>query len=247
MIELLDKADKYAAGKINEALDKVIAQAYADGYRDGYKECQDHVSVNLRISNTEYVDLGLPSGTMWASRNVGATAPEDYGFYYAWGEIQPKDNDKWDTYKWCNGGANQLTKYCSYAENGYNGFNDNLKVLQASDDAATAEWGSGWRMSTHEEWIELLLNTTTTWTTLNGVPGRRITGANGNSIFLPAAGSWSYGQINFAGEQGYYWSGSLGENPTTAWGFYIDSEGFSCNGAYSRYYGYPIRPVHSGK
>ena len=198
------------------------------------------------INGFEYVDLGLPSGTMWATYNVGATSPEDFGYYFAWGETQPKEKYYWDTYKWCNGEPKQLTKYCNYAQDGFDGYTDNLIVLQASDDVATDMWGSGWRMSTREEWMELVINTTATWTTLNGVNGTRFTSANGNSIFLPAAGSISFDYFAFVGEQGYYWSGSLNEgNPQMAWGFYIGSDGCSNNGAYSRYYGYVIRPVHS--
>ena len=95
----------------------------------------------------EYVDLGLPSGTLWATCNVGADTPEGYGDYFAWGETTPKTTYNWNTYKYCNGGEglNTLTKYCSDSNFGYNGFTDNLTVLQLmDDDAATVNWGSGW-------------------------------------------------------------------------------------------------------
>ena len=136
----------------------------------------------------EYVDLGLPSGLLWATCNVGANAPEEYGDYFAWGETQPKDTYNWSNYQYCMGNSNTLTKYCNNASYGYNGYTDDLTTLQPGDDAATAQWGSGWRMPTKDEWQELLDNTTTTWTTQDGVNGRLFTAANGNSLFLPAAG-----------------------------------------------------------
>ena len=137
-----------------------------------------------------YVDLGLPSGLLWAACNVGANAPEEYGDYFAWGETQPKDVYNWSTYQYCMGSNNTLTKYCTDPNYGYNGFTDNLTILLPEDDAATANWGNGWRMPTKEEWQELLDNTTVTWTQQNGVNGRLFTGSNGNSLFLPAAGRW---------------------------------------------------------
>ena len=85
-----------------------------------------------------YVDLGLPSGTLWATCNVGADTPEGYGDYFAWGETQPKDVYNWSNYQYCNGSHDQLTKYCNNSSYGYNGFTDNLTTLQPGDDAATA-------------------------------------------------------------------------------------------------------------
>ena len=93
----------------------------------------------------EYVDLGLPSGTLWATCNVGADTPESYGDYFAWGETEPKTTYDWSTYKYCVGEYDRLTKYCSDTTYGYNGFTDDLYVLQPSDDAATVNWGEGWR------------------------------------------------------------------------------------------------------
>ena len=106
----------------------------------------------------EYVDLGLPSGLLWAACNVGADSPEDYGDYFAWAETTTKSVYNWSTYQYCMGTATTLTKYCSNAGYGYNGYTDNLTTLQTGDDAATAQWGSGWRMPTKEEWQELLAN-----------------------------------------------------------------------------------------
>lgn len=134
-----------------------------------------------------YVDLGLPSGTLWATYNVGANAPEDYGDYFAWGEIVPKDCCGMNNYQhWIN--DNRLTKYNNNSNYGYNGFTDTLTTLLPEDDAATTNWGAGWRTPTMGEWQELLDNTTTTWTTSNGVYGRLFTATNGETLFMPAAG-----------------------------------------------------------
>ena len=179
-----------------------------------------------------YVDLGLPSGLLWATCNVGADAPWDYGDYFAWGETQPKDDYNWDTYQYSNGGFYEeckddfipyLTKYCNRSSLGYNGFTDNLTTLLPEDDAATANWGSGWRMPTKEEWQELYNNTTVTWTTQNGVNGRLFTAANGNSLFLPAAGF--HEDSDLYGGIGFYWSSSLYTGgPLSAWCFSFSSD-----------------------
>ena len=193
----------------------------------------------------DYVNLGLPSGTLWATCNVGATTPEGYGDYFAWGETQTKDYYDWSTYKWCNGSRNTLTKYCTNSNYGYNGFTDNLTVLQPGDDAATANWGSGWRTPTREQWQELYQNTTNTWTTRNGVNGRFFTASNGNSLFLPAAGYRWDGELYFAGGLGLYWSSSLTtDSPGDAWllGFLSDYTSVDSSG---RYYGRSVRAVRS--
>ena len=192
----------------------------------------------------DWVDLGLPSGLLWATRNVGASSPEDYGEYFAWGETQPKEVYNWSTYRYCNNGDyHQLTKYCNDSRYGYNGFTDNLTILQSGDDAATANYGG--RTPTEEEWEELLDNTTATWTTQNGVNGRHFTGPNGNSLFLPAAGSRLDGSLYNAGFAGYYWSSSLETViPDAAW--YFDFDAGSQNMYYLyRYLGYSVRAVRS--
>ena len=192
-----------------------------------------------------YVDLGLPSGLLWATWNVGADSPEDYGDYFAWGETQPKSDYSWGTYQYCNGSASTLTKYCNNASYGYNGFTDNLTTLQPSDDAATANWGTDWRMPTIEEWQELYNSTTHIWTTQNGVKGELFTATNGNSLFLPAAGSRYGTSLGNASTFGGYWSSSLiTGGPYVAWCLYFDSG--SCRmGGYDRDGGRSVRPVRS--
>ena len=192
----------------------------------------------------EYVDFGLPSGTLWATCNVGATTPEGYGNYYAWGETTTKSTYEWSTYRYCNGSSsNTLTKYCNSSSCGNNGFTDNLTTLQLSDDAARANWGGDWRMPTKAEWEELKNNTTVTWTTQNGVYGKKFTASNGNSLFLPAAGFRIDGSLYDAGSHGYYWSSSLyTDYPGYAWNIYFDSD--ECYmGSDKRYYGRSVRAV----
>lgn len=142
----------------------------------------------------EYVDLGL--SVKWATCNVGANKPEEYGDYFAWGEVKPKEVYDWSTYKWCDGSEESLTKY--------NGYFDISFELELSDDVAHTNWGGDWRMPTAEDFIELMGQCTWTRATLNGVKGRKVTGPNGNSIFLPDAGirkgDWCGGKI------GAYWS-----------------------------------------
>ena len=193
--------------------------------------------------NHAYVDLGLPSGLLWATCNVGAETPEDYGDYFAWGETQPKDTYTWNTYQYCNGSYSMLTKYCNNFYYGYNGFTDNLTTLLPEDGAATANWGSDWRRPTKEEWQELYNNTTVTWTTQNGVNGRSFTASNGNSLFLPAAGYRWGGELLDAGSYGYYWSSSLSTDyPHYAWYLGFSSGGTSVI-SNLRDFGFSVRPV----
>lgn len=195
------------------------------------------------VNGHTYVDLGLPSGTLWATCNVGANSPEEYGSYFAWGETQPKETYDWSTYQYCNG--SYLTKYCYDASLGYNGFTDNLTVLQPSDDAATANWGDDWRMPTKAEWEELYNNTTVTWTTQNGVFGRLFTASNGNRLFLPAAGYCWVDDLYDVGSYGYYWSSSLmPDYPGGAWRFYVNSD-YCDMDYYDRNYGLSVRAVRS--
>ena len=207
------------------------------------------IEVTLSGSGSDhlYVDLGLPSGLLWATCNVGADMPEAYGDYFAWGETTPKDTYNWSTYQYCMGSYNTMTKYCQNSGYGYNGFTDNLTTLEPSDDAATANWGNGWRMPTQAEFQELLDNTTVTWTQLGGVNGRLFTAANGNSLFLPAAG-YRYGSsLYYAGSIGRYWSSSLYTgSPDYAWSFYFLS-GYDGMNYLSRYDGFTVRPVRSAR
>ena len=193
----------------------VITCSATDG--SGVKaECQVKVVKDNSgtINGREYVDLDLPSGTLWATCNVGANSPEEYGDYFAWGDTAPKDGYNWSHYKWCDLSGYAMTKYCTHSEYGYNGFTDGKTELDPEDDAATANWGSSWRMPSVNQTQELCNSnyTTSEWRTKNGVNGRKITSkSNGNSIFLPAAGRrWDDDdELNLAGSYGGYWSSSL--------------------------------------
>ncbi len=191
---------------------------------ENYGRGDNFVSVSMVVNgNTmpnvknychRFVDLGLPGGVLWATCNVGASMPEDYGLYFAWGETVGYAKGEshtfdWAHYKWCNGSSYSMTKYCTSSSYGRV---DNKTVLDAADDAATANWGDGWRMPTLQEMKDLVDDkyTTTEWVTVNGVSGRKITSkSNGNSIFLPAAGYRNDTSLGSEGSYGYYWSSSL--------------------------------------
>ena len=212
------------------------------------------------IAGHEYVDLGLPSGTLWATCNVGASKPEEYGLYYQWGDTQGYSSDTSDgryfdwkdgsgnvTYKWCNGTETSLTKYNT---NSSYGTVDNKTVLDPEDDAAHVPLGGNWRMPTYAEWTELRENCTWTWTSDyngTGVAGRIVTsnkdGYTDKSIFLPAAGFRGGDDLSDAGSFGYYWSSSLSsDDPSGAYYviFYSGGVGRKYGG---RCYGLSIRPV----
>ena len=190
----------------------------------------------------EYVDLGL--SVKWATCNVGATKPEDYGDYFAWGETQPKSTYNWSTYKWCNGSYNTLTKYCTNSDYGTY---DGKSTLELADDAARANWGGSWRMPTKEEQDELRDNCKWECTTQNGVKGYKVTsnkkGYTKNSIFLPAAGCRDGSSLDDVGSCGRCWSNSLNtDNPSGAYYLYFNSYGVGWD-YYGRCYGRSVRPV----
>ena len=192
-----------------------------------------------------YVDLGLPSGTLWATCNVGATSPEGYGDYFAWGETTAKSSYGWSTYRY--GRAYAVTKYNQISSYGANGYTDDLTELELSDDAAYVNWGSDWRTPSVDQFNELVNSsyTTSTWTTLNGVNGQLITSkSNGNFIFLPAAGRYET-QLYSRGENGYYWSRSLKpSSPNTAQLLFFTSS-YSQINTYTRCFGVSVRPVRA--
>ena len=209
------------------------------------------------VGGKKYVDLGLPSGTLWATCNVGADSPEDYGLYFAWGETTGNTQDTsdgrsfdWSTYKYCSGSYSTLTKYCNDSSCGYNGFTDNLTELVPEDDAATANWGTNWCMPSYDQFNELINSsyTTTEWTTVNGVYGRKITskvsGHVGNFIFLPAAGYRNNSSVYNAGSYGIYWSRTLNTSyPDSARGLNFRSSSINTSSSYDRYFGRSVRPV----
>ena len=193
----------------------------------------------------EYVDLGLPSGTLWATMNIGATSPEDYGDYFAWGETAPKDVYNWSTYQWCNGSSDTMTKYCTNSSYGYNGFTDGKTELDPEDDAATVNWGPSWCMPSVGQIKELMEKCSIQWTTMSGVNGLLVTGPNGNTMFLPAAGALEGRSLEDAGVRGYYWSCALDPDANMfAFMLGVMTEG---SGQYFglRDHGYTVRAVRS--
>lgn len=201
-------------------------------------------------TDVEWVDLGLPSGLLWAKCNLGATAPYEYGGHYAWGETWTKSAYSWASYIHSNGESNKLTKYCcrsSEGSFGYKGFLDKLTTLQPADDAATAKLGNGARIPTYNDWIELMTNTSSEWTTLHGTKGMLFTAPNGNTLFLPAAGAYVESSCAYRGEGAYYWSSSLFTGmPESAWTSFFNDDDAGLIDA-ERCEGRSVRPVRSAK
>lgn len=206
---------------------------------------KDNTNKNDNKTTEEWVDLGLPSGLLWASCNLGANTPEGYGNYYAWAETATKEVYTWSTYHYCTvDDRDSLQTLTKYNTSEAYGAVDNLTLLQASDDATTQALGNGARIPTKEEWEELLNNTTSEWTTQNGVNGYKFTASNGKSIFLPAAGSFNESELIVAGEYGFYWSASLyTDDPSDAWSFSFQSEGHRIGSFGYRTDGQSVRPV----
>ena len=187
------------------------------------------------------IDLGLPSGTKWACCNVGASSPEDYGGYYAWGETEEKSNYTPLTYKYYLGDLDSDGYY--YDSNEYQNIGS---ISGTSYDVAHVKWGGSWRMPTLDEIKELFNKCSWEWTSVNGVSGQKVTGPNGNSIFLPAAGVRDGTEVFGRGSYGYYWSGTLYEDFSSgAYGFdfsFVGSEDHDLDVG-DRGFGHPVRPV----
>ena len=176
------------------------------------------------IAEHEYVDLGLPSGLKWATCNIGASTPEGYGDYYAWGEITTKTEYTEENCRTYDVSMNDISGNANY-------------------DAARANWGSTWRMPTMTEMEELQDNCTWKWTTKNGVNGTIVTGPNGNSIFLPAAGYCDSSSYCYVGKDGFYWNSTPYERGNYgAMGFNFHSIKNTPWDSY-RFLGLPVRPV----
>ncbi len=218
----------------------------------------------------EWVDLGLPSGTKWATCNIGATKPEEFGNYYAWGEVTPKSIYNWSTYKYSNSDG-QLTKYNIESRYGRNGFADGKTVLELEDDAAHFNWGGKWRMSTEAQQDELYDQCYWVWTESydgSGVKGYIVYKAKSEAdkgkyvykgktssssyslsdahIFLPAAGYRYDGGLSFAGSYGYYWSSSVSSDEYYAW-YVLSGQNDVCSYANYRFFGQSVRAVIPGE
>ena len=213
-----------------------------DNFADGKEQSDTSVAESGAIDGRGYVDLGLSSGTLWATCNVGAESPEEYGDYFAWGETSPKLDYSWETYKYGDDDE-QLTKYCTKNSYGKDGFVDDKAMLDADDDAATVNWGYDWRMPTVDEIEELYSECSSTWTSQNGKIGRLFTGPNGNTLFLPAAGYFVKTSLSNVGYGGSCWSSMLAVGgPWSAYYYYWDSTEKTVI-RNSRVCGRPVRPV----
>ena len=203
------------------------------GKNHSYLKCPDN-------HHPHAIDLGLPSGTKWACCNVGADKPEAYGGYYAWGETEEKTVYNEVTYQYCTGedadGDGMYDKNSGYQDLGSD-------IAGTLYDVAQVKWGDSWLMPSLSQFKELLDNSTSTWTTREGVYCRQFTGRNGGTIFLPAAGSRRHDNINSAGSFGYYWSST--QYPSYSNCAYV--LGFNSDGAtryyYGRFCGLLVRPV----
>lgn len=193
-------------------------------------------SSSSTINGQEYVDLGLPSGTLWATRNIGARSPEAYGCYFAWGETKEKDYYGWDTYFYCDGTQNSC----------YN-IGDNIAGTEY--DVAHLWWGGTWQMPSLDQIKELIDNCSRKWMKQNDVNGILVTGPNGNTIFFPAAGNSRLSDYNYLGVHGGYWSSSPYTNVKGfSYYFYFDSSNWNWDNQYNyRYYGRSVRAVSTEK
>lgn len=246
-IDFADAAVKTIYVPTEECLDTYKNATWWTSYKWKMKWINEFVPT---IPVPEAVDLGLPSGLKWASFNVGASAPEEYGDYYAWGDTETRSYYSWSTYKFRTSGDNgQNIKLSKYNTNSSYGTVDNKTVLAPEDDVAQVKLGGGWRMPTFAEWTELWSKCANTWTDNyngTGVKGIIVTGKNGNSIFLPAAGYRWDTSLDSAGSTGYYWSSSLyTSNPSSAWIADCSSSNnsLSIDYGFGRCFGRSVRPV----
>ncbi len=164
------------------------------------------------------VDLGLPSGTLWAEYNVGAHRPEEAGQLFAWAETSAKTDYTWASYSHCEGSAYDFTKYCTSTKYGVV---DGQREVATHDDAATVLWGAPWRMPTRTEMDELRTRCTWTADTVGGTAGFRVIGQNGNSIFLPVTGYREEGRLTGAETSGFYWTSGLAAKDSLAYSLYF--------------------------
>ena len=222
----------------------LMASAQASGGQIARKKPNTSKSIQ-KGSKPKSVDLGLPSGTLWADRNIGSNKPEDFGFLFAWGETKTKKYFSGANYKYIKWKEFQLTKYCLDAEAGVV---DGKNELDLEDDAAYLNWGHSWRIPTNDQFRELTdaRYTESKWTTYNNVYGLTITSKiNGNTVFLPASGFQSYGDWSERREKGNYWSRTIWpQGSNEALSLQFGKEGISEYDFGTRYYGQSIRPVY---
>ena len=225
------------------------------------------IKIVIGADGKEYqvVDLGLNSGNLWATCNLGATSPEQSGSFYAWGETQPKTKFGWETYTLAGGEVKTLKKYCTDKDYGTP---DQIAYLEKIDDAAYVTLGKDWMIPEKKDFNELMTkkNCDVKWCKLNGVGGFLFTsvrkGYEGNSIFIPLAGMNDYENVRLAGQYGWYWCNELywnigdgtdpkfvehyeSEEAYAAWFEHTDVDNHLVKSR-PRRAGLPIRPVYKG-
>ncbi len=234
-------------GRLQDVLLNVVVTATTltatspDGFTATMIRINDNENGNEEstpITDSRAVDLGL--SVKWASCNVGATKPEEYGGYYAWAETEARSSYSPLYYKYFIYTHQLFTKYCT--ESHY-GTVDNKTTLEPIDDVASVKWGGAWRMPTTTEFYELQNKCKWNWTTLNGVNGYRVTGPSGNSIFLPAAGFCYYTENSYKGIAGLFWSSSLSSKYSGDASLLQIMNGSKIIGEANRYQGLSVRPV----
>lgn len=219
-LSVADATRLIAEGRITLPLNELLGFILGTAAKDGHN----------------YVDLGLTSGTLWANENMEG--------YYAWGETASKSSFNWRNYSHANGSSTTLTKYCTRTSFwGGDGSMDNKTKLQKNDDAPQVQWGTSWSSPSLTDWQELKQECQWQWITFNGKSGYKITGKNGNSIFLPAMGYKSSSTTKKA-DEGHYWMTEINSvTPYNAFEFYFSQTTIEPSAANQRAYGSTIRPV----
>lgn len=246
--EIASKANKNGYGNgsyVKVDGDGQIITTVAPNQQDDYQPDLEKYRKDMQVG--EAIDLGL--SVKWASMNVGAKAPEDFGMYFTWGDVEPVGTDPvnsfnrrgWYNYRWCKGSETTLRKYNTKEESGTV---DNTPVVMPEDDAATFYWQGDWRTPTHEEMVELKEKCKWEWTTQNYYQGYKVTGPNGKSIFLPAAGCLNYQGKYGQYEKGYYWTANISaDSPKDAWYMVFSRDNVDPESLMDRFAGRCIRPV----
>lgn len=209
----------------------VCALTACGGNDDDEDKIIDGKNGEYVINGHKFIDLGLPSGLLWAECNVGAATPEDAGYYYAWGETEPKNHYVIENYKFAD--RYSITKYNT---------SDTKVTLEATDDVATVKWGKRCHIPTVAEMKELYRYCYWTRTNSNNVAGFTVTGPNGKSIFLPLAGQKS-STLELKGQAGYYWSSSTYDDTGTQILMIGIGVPISVGGGFARVMGISVRPV----
>lgn len=191
-----------------------------------------HSNAQLIVNGHKFVDLGLPSGLLWAETNIGASSSTDDGDYFAWGETSPKTTYSSFNYKW----GDYPSKYND---------SDGKTTLESADDAATVNWGAPCRMPNSSEFEELYDKCDWSWkSSYNGASGYLVTGPNGNTIFLPASGYRVGDGLYYHGSDGGCWSRTLDSSDTGSARNLVFGSGYvSPTSGHYRYLGFTVRPV----